>query len=302
LKTNGKKGKRTMNMLAQFNEAMAYIERNLNQEIDSNQISRIAGCSEYHFRRMFSFLAGMPLGEYIRRRKLSIAGELLQAEQVKVIDLAYQLGYESPEAFSKAFQAMHGVTPSQAKKENIELNFMPPMTFQLTVRGGIEMNYRIVDKREFYIVGFKKRITVQYKGVNAQMDSIIQKLTPEVITELKSLCDTEPKGMLSVSANFSERLNEESELDQYIGVATTKGDVEGYDILPVEASTWAVFKVVGSFPEAIQETWARIYSEWLPASGYELTGGPELLWNETPDTSKPDYKSEIWIPVSKSNR
>lgn len=288
-----------MNMLAQFNDVMSYIERNLMYDIEFSRISRIAGCSEYHFRRMFSFLAGMPLGEYIRRRRLSVAGMLLQTESVKVIDLALQLGYESPEAFSKAFQAMHGVTPSQAKKENTELKVLPPMTFQLTIRGGMEMNYRIVEKEDFYIVGFKKRITMQFKGINPQMDSLVQKLTPEIIAELKDLCDVEPKGMLSVSANFQGRTTEGSELDQYIGVATSKAVSNDYDILHVAASTWAVFKVVGTFPDAIQDTWAKIYAEWFPTSGYELTGGPELLWNETPDTSKPDYKSEIWLSVRK---
>lgn len=288
-----------MNVLAQFNEAMEYIEQNLMCNIELNQISRIAGCSEYHFRRMFSFLAGIPLGEYIRRRRLSVAGILLQTEPAKVIDLALQLGYESPEAFSKAFQAMHGVTPSQAKKENIGLKILPPMTFQLTISGGIEMNYRIVEKDKFNIVGFKKRITMQFKGINPQMDSLIQRLTPKIIAELKGLCDVEPKGILNVSANFQERTTEGSEFDQFIGVATSQTVLNSYDSLHVAASTWAVFKVIGTFPDAIQNTWAKIYAEWFPASGYELTGGPELLWNESPDTSKPDYKSEIWIPVRK---
>ena len=288
-----------MNTLAQWNDAMAYIEKNLMFDIEPSQISRISGCSEYHFRRMFSFLAGMPLGEYIRRRRLSVAGLILQKESVKVIDLALQLGYESPEAFSKAFQVMHGVTPSQAKKANTELKVLPPMTFQLTIKGGLEMNYRVVEKDGFYIVGFKKRITMQFKGINTQMDSLVQKLTPQVIDELKGFCDVEPKVILSVSANFDERTTEGSQLDQYVGVATSRAASNGYDILHVAASTWAVFKVVGTFPDAIQDTWSQIFAEWFPASGYELTGGPELLWNETPDTSSPDYKSEIWIPVHK---
>ncbi len=161
------------------------------------------------------------------------------------------------------------------------------------------MNYRVVEKDGFYIVGFKKRITMQFKGINTQMDSLVQKLTPQVIDELKGFCDVEPKGILSVSANFDERTTEGSQLDQYVGVATSRAASNGYDILHVAASTWAVFKVVGMFPDAIQDTWSQIYAEWFPASGYELTGGPELLWNETPDTSSPDYKSEIWIPVHK---
>lgn len=288
-----------MNMLSQFNEVMAYIENNLMGDIQMSHISHIAGCSEYHFRRMFSFLSGMPLGEYIRRRRLSAAGMMLKTRQVKVIDLALQLGYESPEAFTKAFQAMYGITPSQARKETAQLKALPAMTFQLTIRGGTEMDYRIVEKEAFNIIGLKKRITLEFEGQNTQITELAQKLTPEMIGELKGLCDVEPKGMLSVSVNFDKRTAEGSELDQYIGVATTKKVIKGYDILPVEASDWAVFKVTGIFPDALQETWAKIYAEWFPSSGYELTGGPELLWNESPDTSKKDYTSEIWIPVRK---
>ncbi|HZJ99867.1 MAG TPA: AraC family transcriptional regulator [Tissierellaceae bacterium] len=290
-----------MNTLTQMNKAMRYIEENLMGEIDFGEMSRIACCSEYHFRRMFSFLAGMPLGEYIRRRKLSIAAILLDVDENKIIDIALQLGYNSPDAFSKAFQAMHGILPSSVKKGNTILKAFPPMTFQLTIKGGNEMEYRIVEKDAFKIVGLKKRITLIFEGVNHQMDSVLQSLTAESIKELKSLCDIEPKGILSVSTNFSERTVEGSELDQYIGVATTKQASDQWDILEIDSANWAVFTVVGEFPKALQDTWARIYAEWFPTSGYELTGGPEILWNESPDTSKPDYKSEIWIPVRKSD-
>lgn len=286
-----------MNTLKQFNDAMAYIEGNLLNDIDTAKIARTAGCSEYHFRRMFSFLAGMPLGEYIRRRKLSLAATLLKAEGQKVVDVALALDYETPEAFSKAFLAMHGITPSRVKKESVELKAFAPMTFQLTISGGIEMDYRIVEKDDFKIVGFKKRITMQFHGVNPQMKELTDKLTPDIILELKGMSNVEPNGILSVSANFSQRIAQGSELDQYIGAATTMSVPDGYDALHVEASTWAVFSTVGAFPNAAQETWAKIYAEWFPSSGYELTGGPEILWNESPDTSKPDYKSEIWVPV-----
>lgn len=288
-----------MDMLKRLNDAMACIENNLTGDMDTAEIARMAGCSEYHFRRMFSSLAAIPLGEYIRRRKLSVAATLLQSKREKVIDVALALGYETPEAFSKAFQAMHGVNPSQAKKANVALKAFPPMTFQLTISGGIEMDYRIVEKQAFQIVGFQKRITVQFIGENHQMDALVQKLTPEIISELKSLCNVEPKGMLSVSANFSERTVEGSGADQYMGVATTKAAPKGYDVLEVEASAWAVFSAVGTFPDALQKTWAQIYAQWFPTSGYELTGGPEMLWNESSDTSKTEYRSEIWIPVRK---
>jgi len=285
-------------MLKRFNQVMRYIEDSLTGDLDMVEIIRIAGCSEYHFRRMFGFLAGMPLGEYIRRRRLSVAGVLLQSHKEKVIDVALKLGYETPEAFSRAFQVMHGVNPSQARKDSTVLKVFLPMTFQLTVNGGTEMDYRIVNKGEFQIVGFKKRITMQFEGVNPQMESLTQKLTPEIIRELKAMCDMEPEGILSVSANFADRTAEGTELDQYIGVATTKPAPDQYEVLSVKASTWAVFRVTGVFPDALQEMWARIYAEWIPSSGYELSEGPELLWNESPDTTREDYRSEIWIPVS----
>ena len=163
------------------------------------------------------------------------------------------------------------------------------------------LNYHIEEKDKFYVVGFKKRITLQFEGVNHEIDELYQKLTPEIINELKQHNDTTPQGMINVSCRFSDRTQEGSYLDQYIGVASSS-PLNHYDVLEVEASTWAVFSVCGKFPEALQQTWADIYATWLPSSNYEITGGPEILWNEGSDMSKPDYKSEIWIPVTlKSN-
>lgn len=287
-----------MNPLAQMNQAMEYIEEHLLEEIDFLQMARIAGCSEYHFRRMFSYLAGMSLSEYVRCRRLALAGLFLQSGR-KSMDCAVLLGYDSADAFGRAFYAMHGISPSQAKQKDAVLKAFPPMNFQLTIQGGSKMEYQIIPKGAFQIVGFQKRITMQFEGVNPQISSLYEKLTPERIAELKALCNVEPKGMLSVSANFSERTTQGTELDQYIGVATTQTAPPKYDILMVEPSDWAVFHVTGPFPQAVQEIWARIYAEWLPTSGFELTGGPELLWHESPDLTKPDCKSEIWVPVAK---
>ena len=287
-----------MNPLTQMNQAMEYLEKHLTDDIDFEQMMHVAGCSEYHFRRMFSYLAGMPLGEYIRCRRLALAATLLRQGH-KVIDCAMLLGYESADAFSKAFQGMHGITPSMAKRGTAILKAFPPMTFQLTITGGCKMDYRIVHNEGCKIVGFKKRVTLQFEGINPQMSSLYEQLTPERIAELKALCDTIPCGMLSVSANFAERTTEGTELDQYVGVATTKHAPAGYEVLPVDESDWVVFTVTGPFPAALQDTWARIYAEWLPSSEYQLTGGPELIWHESTDLTKPNCKSEIWIPVSK---
>ncbi|NPV93454.1 MAG: AraC family transcriptional regulator [Firmicutes bacterium] len=288
-----------MDALKQMNVAMRYIEENLTEEIDFRQVARHAGCSEHHFRRMFSFLSGFTVSEYIRLRRLTRAALELQNYNIRIIDLAVKYGYDSPDSFTRAFQGFHGITPREARNLGASLKAVLPMTFQLTIKGGDPMDYRIEEKSAFQIVGIKKRIKLIFEGVNPQMDSMWQSLTMEDLEELKALCSTEPAGILCVSAGFEERTVEGTELDQYIGVATTKSAPERWSVLPVEASTWAVFTAVGYFPKSLQDTWARIYSEWFPTSGYESTGGPEMLWNESKDTSRPDYKSEIWIPVVK---
>ncbi|MGY5240337.1 AraC family transcriptional regulator [Clostridium tertium] len=289
-----------MDSLREMNWAMKYIEDNLMEAIEFNKLSQIVGCSEYHFRRMFSFLSGMSLNEYVRLRRLTVAATLLQDKDNKVIDISLNLGYESPDSFTKAFKSFHGITPSQARKSNSSLKAFPPMTFQFKIQGGIEMNYRIVEKEAFKIVGIKKRITLIYEGVNSQMDSMWGSLSVEDFKDLKNLSNVEPSGIICVSANFDDERLEGTELDQYIGVATNNHTDNRWSVLNVEAATWAVFTVVGNFPNSLQDTWARVYSEWFPTSGYESTGGPEILWNEGPDTSKKDFKSEIWIPVVKS--
>lgn len=287
-----------MNPLEQLNDAMGYLEENLNEEASFAKMASIAGCSEYHFRRVFSYLAGMPLGEYVRKRKLAVAVDLLRGG-LKVIDCATLLGYESADSFGRAFKEMHGISPTQAKSGNSPTEAFPPLRFQLTLQGGKNMVYRIEHCGSFTLAGFKKRITLQFVGANPQIDSLVEKLTPARIAELKGINDTEPPGMLSASAGFESRLEEGSELDQYIAVATTQAVPPGYDSLKVDESDWAVFEAAGAFPDEAQSTWARIFSEWLPSSRYELVEGPELLRHIGQDLASPDHRCEIWIPVRK---
>jgi AraC family transcriptional regulator len=218
---------------------------------------------------------------------------------IKIIDLALKYGYESPDSFSRAFLSLHGVSPTDARNNGTMLKAVPPMTFRLTVQGGNEMDYRIVEKEPFYIVGLKRRVALQYNGVNPGIQAMWESLTPDDITELKQLSSAEPKGLLSASLNFSDGRSEGGELDHYIGVATVEAPSGKWQALPVASSTWAVFTAIGTFPEALQNVWGRIYSEWFAMSGYELSEGPEILWNESKDTTLPNYRSEIWIPVIK---
>lgn len=289
-----------MDSITNMNRVIAYIEAHLDSEIDFEEIERIAICSEYHFRKMFSFLAGISLAEYIRRRRLTRAALELVASDVRVIDVAIKYGYASNDAFSRAFQAMHGVLPSEVRRISTSIRTFPKMTFRLTINGGQEMKCRLIEKKAFYIVGFKKRVPIIFTGVNPEIEKMYSNFTPEIIGELKRFSDIEPSGIISASTNFSEgRMEENGDLDHYIGVASSKEHGVKYESIKVEPCLWAVFEVVGPFPETLQDSWGRIYAEWFPSSGYESVEGPEILWHESKDVTNPEYRSEIWIPIKK---
>lgn len=289
-----------MNLLENMNGALSYIEENLTDEVDYQEVARVACCSEYHFKRMFSFLAGVTLSEYVRRRRLTLAALELNNSNTKVIDVSTKYGYNSADSFTRAFQSLHGITPSEARGNGQTLKAFPRMTFQLTVKGGNEMLYRMEEKEAFQIVGLMKRVPIVFNGVNPDIAEMWQSLDQETITTLMSLSNVEPRRLLSASTNFSEgRMQEQGELDHYIGVATSLECPDRFAQLEVHATTWAVFESIGPFPDTLQNIWGRIYSEWFPSSNYELATGPEMLWNESKDVTSPTFKSEIWIPVVK---
>lgn len=296
-------GGHPMDLLKEMNGALSYIEENLTNEIDFKEVARQASCSEYHFKRMFSFLAGVTLSEYIRHRRLTLAAFELNSSNLRIIDVAMKYGYSSPDSFTRAFQSLHGITPSEARNNSQPLKAYPRMTFQLSIKGGSEMNYRIEEKDAFRIIGIKKRVPIIFNGVNPEITSMWKSLDMETINKLKQLSNVEPLGLIQASTNFSEgRMEEIGELDHYIGVATTNECPDNLTQLEVPASTWAVFESVGPFPETLQNVWGRIYSEWFPSSNYEQTEGPEILWMENFEVTSPNFKSQIWMPILKNNR
>lgn len=208
-----------MDSISCMNSGLAYIEEHLVDDIDYSEISKIAYCSEYHFKRMFSFLSGISLSEYVRRRRLTLAALDLKDKDFRIIDVAVKYCYSSADSFSRAFHSMHGILPSDARSENTQLKAYPKMTFQLSIKGGCEMNYRIIEKESFKLVGFKKRVPIIFNGVNQEITKMYGLLTPMVIEQLKTLSNVEPTGIISASTNFSEgRMEEKGELDHYIGV------------------------------------------------------------------------------------
>src|SRR5690625_5020777 len=225
-----------------MNAAMDYIEDNLNGNIDIWKAARLAHCSEYHFRRMFSFIAGVPVSEYIRRRKMTLAAMDLRENGMTVERTARKYGYASPDAFTRAFHSLHGIKPSETREGRHSLKAWPRMTFYLTIKGGVEMDYRIEEMQAFRIAGIKKRVALQYEGVNPEIDEMWKTLNAQMIQDLKQLSDIQPAGIIQASTNFDEgRMEEKGRLDHYIGVATTKNVPRKWEILEVPATSWAVF-------------------------------------------------------------
>ncbi len=280
-----------MEWIERLNQSTNYIEEHLTDEISYEQLGRIACCSAYHFQRMFTYMAGMTLSEYIRRRKMSLAAVDLQGGDAKVIDIAEKYGYHSPTAFNRAFQSVHGIAPSSVKNEGISVKSFPPITFKITVKGAVEMNYRIETKEAFRIVG----ISAPLQGDIEKNFMIVPKMWQDAaangtIQTLAGMMDTPLTGLLGVSA-----CNNEEEWKYFIAVASTKekGRFEEYTI---PASTWAVFPGTGT-NQSIQELEQRIVTEWLPTSGYEYANAPDIEVYLNPDPQNAQY--EVWIPVTK---
>lgn len=286
-------------MLNELNHVIEYIEEHLTDDLSLEIISEYAGVSDYHFRQIFFYLSGLTLSEYVKNRKLSEASmDLLYGE--KVTDVALKYGYQSMDGFTRAFKKWSGFLPSDVIKKGISKSF-PKLSFIITVKGGINMEFRIEDKPAFNLVGVSNRVPMQFEGVNNEIVKLAQSITDEQKKEMHSLQNIEPYEIVNASyeadANF---LKEEGDLTHLIGVLTTESQVSDLlEVVPVEAYTWAVFPNEGPFPSTLQDTMAKIYSEWLPSSDYEVINAPSFSFTKM-DKNKINFAySEVWIPVRK---
>ncbi|MBF6044282.1 helix-turn-helix domain-containing protein [Streptomyces sp. NRRL B-1677] len=300
-------------MLDRLNEALEHIEscldesqldRHGDRQIDVAVLARIAMTSEYHFRRMFSALAGMPLSEYIRRRRLTVAGAEVLAGERTLLEIAVRYGYGSGEAFARAFRAVHGVGPGEARRGGASLRSQQRISFRLVVEGRSSMRYRVVEKAEFRVAGKKVRAPLVHEGVNPALADFIRSIDQETIGRISALSDQEPAGIVAVSDDLDPSRAEGTEFDYYHGVVTGSASVpEDFDALTVPAGAWAVFESSGPFPQALQHLWRDVFTQWFPSNPYRSRPGPEILRvrvsQETAD-AEAQADAELWIPVARA--
>ena len=280
-----------MEWIHRLNQSMNYIEEHLTDEIDYEQLGRIACCSTYHYLRMFSYMAGITLAEYIRRRKMSLAAVDLQSGDARIIDIAEKYGYRSPTAFNRAFQSFHGIAPSSVKDQGVHVKSFSPIVFKIIIKGATEMDYRIETKEAFRIIGISAPLDKKIENNFMVVPKMWQEASVNgTIQKLAEMMDMPPMGLLGVSA-----CNDLEQWKYFIAVSSTKtsGNFEEY-IIPT--STWAIFSGTGT-NQSIQELEQRIITEWLPASGYEYANAPDIEVYLNPDPQNAQY--EVWIPVAK---
>lgn len=282
--------------LDRLNETIDFIEAHLTEDIDYRQAAQKACCSVFQLQRMFPYIAGVSLAEYVRRRRLTLAAFELKNAGTKVIDLAIKYGYESPEAFSRAFKSLHGVMPSSARRKDTVLKAYPRMVFSLSVKGDAEMNYRIEHKEAFEVFGVSTEVHNDLSKAFREVPEFWDKCVADgSYARIKAATGSRENACLH-GALFNPRDDGFSYM--VCGFTPTGEAPADFERLSVPALIWAVFPLDekdGHVGDQVQNTWRRVFTEWFPTSGYGHADGPEFEIYF--DRGEGIYAAEVWIPV-----
>lgn len=268
-----------------FQESIDFMEKNLTDELDIEEIAGKAALSPFYYQRIFGAVCGITVGEYIRARRMTLAAQELNRKDVKVIDIAVKYGYDSPDSFAKAFQKFHGITPSEAKESGAPLRSFAPLHIKITMEGGTMLDYRIVEKAPFTIVGVKRPFN---------SDTSYQEI-PKFWDEWLAQGEKRPiMGTFGVCLDMRGK-----EFDYWIADLYFPWEEipEGCETRVIPGSSWAQFPCT---MKTLQDTNTKIWSEWLPAlQGYSLAGEYDIEVYLPPEEGSNDMKVYIWIPLKK---
>ncbi|TYR81476.1 AraC family transcriptional regulator [Priestia megaterium] len=278
-------------------KSINYIEDHLLEEITIESVAKQANASAFYFQRAFTMLTGIAVGEYIRRRRLTLAAQELSRINCKIIDLAYKYGYDTPEAFSKAFRRQHGISPSEARKYVGKLKLYERLIIQVTLKGAEPMKYNVVEREHFQVVGIKREFSMADMETSEGIPKFWDEANSNGTSEwLERSSNGTIKGLLGVCAPASNPQSKQA-IDYWIAAEYDGALPNEMKALEIPAAKWVVFNVHGPMPDAMQKAWKQIFSEWFPTSGYEHADAPELEVYSEGDPYGSDYYSEIWIPV-----
>lgn len=291
-----------MDWITGIQRAVDYVEAHITDEINYEETARQAYSSSFHFQRVFSIICGFTLGDYIRFRRLSLAGNELASSDARILDVAIKYGYESQESFSRAFIRFHGISPSQAKSDGANLKSFTRLSVKLILDGGNTMDYRIEKKDAFKIIAKKKRISSKTEMTTAEISEFWNKCAGD--GTIPALCGYIPKDNIFSNAIVGVCFGNDATQDDFpyaIGAMYNGAKVKEKDftIDEIPAHTYAIFKCVGPMPGAFRKLYNQIYTEFFPASEYQPCGGTDFEAYPAGDVTSPDYTCELWISVEK---
>jgi AraC family transcriptional regulator len=301
------KGGFYMDWLKRMTRALDYVESNLATEIDMNEAAKMACCSSYNFQKMFSFITDISLVEYIRRRRLTLAAFEIQNSNVKIIDIALKYGYESPVSFTRAFQTMHGIVPSLARDGGVVLKAYPRMSFQISIKGESEMEYRIETKEAFDVFGIET-ISSSIGDENYQSPAQLWQnchkngLYEKLLKDSGDLPSFISRDLCKIHGGINYRKTDATTFPYMLCCFLGKNsNTEGYNIAHIPAQTYAIFpskkfKWDDNFDTILTSLQKRFYNEWLPTSNYEKVDGAEF---EIYGGNNEHGYIELWYPVVK---
>ncbi len=288
-------------MIAVLNLVVDDVEAHLMSDpsapVDVADVAAGAGSTEHHLRRMFASLAGMPVSEYVRRRRMALAAADLTSRAEDLLTIAVRYGYGSTEAFGRAFRAVHGISPADARRDGGPLRTQPRIRFHLTVEGSVPMDTRIANLPAVRLVGHARRVPLVHEGINPHIAEHVASIGVEEVVRLKSLNDTEPAGVLAVSDDLDPDRAEGTDLTYLHGVATTATAPDGLDVIEMPAGAWAVFRTEGPHPSTLQDAWAATSTTWFPSQPWRLRPGPEIVAMLAFDAEAGTATCELWLPV-----
>lgn len=286
-----------MNYTQGLQNAIDYIEEHLTDDLDIEEIAAQSGLSAFYFQRIFNILCDYSLGEYIRNRRLTLAGNELSGTDEKVIDIALKYGYDTPESFSRAFSRFHGITPSQAKKNSSPLKSFSRLSVEIHLKGGNIMDYKIVKKDAFKVLekistqsidDEQNKNTIPDFWTQSHQDGTVYKLLELTTdrTNIFGICyGNTPNNKKTFEYSIAALCGDNTEIP------------DGFSIKEIPARTWAVFECIGPMPDAIQNTWHKICSEFFPTANYEPTYEMDIEAYPAGVMTSPDYRTEIWVTV-----